>query len=103
MGVPFWHTSLRIWLCCSCGTGHNSSVDLVPGLGTSACCGYSQKRKKNLENIKYQTDVTEQNKTIIELRNTLEGSSIRPNEVEEQISKLEDKAMELTRTAKRKK
>ena len=24
--------------CCSCGIGHSSNSDLIPGLGTSICC-----------------------------------------------------------------
>ena len=44
---PGWSTRLGIWYCCSCGIGHRSSSDSIPGLGTSRCCRYSQKRKKN--------------------------------------------------------
>ena len=28
-----WCSGLRIWCCCSCGTGHSCSSDLIPGLG----------------------------------------------------------------------
>ena len=41
---------------------------------------------------KYQTEV------IMDLKNTVEGFNSRLDEVEEQTSKLEDKAMELTQT-----
>ena len=45
---------------------------------------------KNIE--KYQTEV------IMVLKNTVEGFNSRLDEVEEQTSKLQDKAMELTQT-----
>ena len=38
IGVPWWHSRLRIWCCC-CGAGS------VPGLGTTICKECSQKRK----------------------------------------------------------
>ena len=41
-----WHGGLRIWHCYSCGIGHSCSSDLLPGLGTSICCGCDQKEKK---------------------------------------------------------
>lgn len=41
---------------------------------------------------KYQTEV------IMDLKNRVEGFNSRLDEVEEQTSKLEDKAMELTQT-----
>lgn len=45
-GVPLWHTGLRIWPCHSSGSGHCCSVGSIPGLGTSECCGYGQKRNQ---------------------------------------------------------
>lgn len=45
---------------------------------------------------KYQIGVTELKNTIIEVKNTLEGFSSKLGEAEECISKLDDKAMELT-------
>ena len=44
--VPLWHSRLRMWHCCNCGTGHNCSTDSFPGLGTSICYRCSQKEKK---------------------------------------------------------
>ena len=43
--APLWHR-IRIWYCCSCGTGHNCGMGLIPGPGTSTYCRCSQKRKK---------------------------------------------------------
>ena len=48
-----WCGTLRIWCCCSCGTGHSYGVvcscgsDLTPGLGTSLCsrCSHSKKEE----------------------------------------------------------
>ena len=39
-GVPWWLSRLRIWHCHCCGLGS------IPGPGTSACWGNSQKKKK---------------------------------------------------------
>ena len=41
-----WHSRLRIQHCHSCGVGRSSSLDSVPGLGTSICYRGGQKRKK---------------------------------------------------------
>ena len=30
---------LMVWQCHSCGVGHSCSSNLIPGLGTSICCG----------------------------------------------------------------
>ena len=35
---PALSSGLRIWHCCSCGTGHSSGLDLIPSPGTSVCC-----------------------------------------------------------------
>ena len=52
---------------------------------------HSENDNKDMENIrKYQREVT------TELENTLEGFNSRLYEVEEWISELEDKAMEIT-------
>ena len=54
---------------------------------------HNENFNKETENIrKYQTEI------IIELKNTLQGFNIRIDEVEEQISELEDKTMKLTQT-----
>ena len=54
---------------------------------------HSENFNKEREYIrKYQTEV------ITELKNTLEGFNSTTDEVEEQISKLEKRAMEITRT-----
>ena len=51
----------------------------------------SKNFSKEIENIrKYQTEV------ITEMKNTLEGFSSRLDDVEEPISELKDKTMELT-------
>ena len=53
--------------------------------------GHSENFNKVVKNIrKYQTEV------IVDLKNTVKGFNSRLDEVEEQTSKLEDKAMELT-------
>ena len=41
--------------------------------------------------------------TITEVKNTLEGINSKVNDSEEQISELEDKAMEITATGQKKK
>ena len=38
-----WCSRLRTWHCCGGGRGHSCSWDLITGLGTSMCCGCSQK------------------------------------------------------------
>ena len=65
-----WHSGLMIWLvylaatvqslaqssglrilCChSCGKGCSCGLDLIPCLGTSACCGCGRKRQKSFFN-----------------------------------------------------
>ena len=40
---PVWCHGLRIQHCCGCGSVCNSSVGLIPGLGTSTCCGCGKK------------------------------------------------------------
>ena len=42
-GVPLWLRRLKIWHCHCCGLGHGHGTGLIPGLGTSACCGHGQK------------------------------------------------------------
>ena len=37
--LPAWHSRSRIWCCCSYG------LDLIPGPGTSVCCGCGQKKE----------------------------------------------------------
>ena len=57
----------------------------------------SKNFSKEIENIrKYQTEV------ITEMKNTLEGFSSRLDDVEEPISELKDKTMELTQIEKQK-
>ena len=41
-----WLSGLSFQHCCSCGLGHNCSLDLMPGLGTSYAAGQSKKKKK---------------------------------------------------------
>ena len=46
---PAWSSGLKIHCCCSCGTGHSSSSDWIPGPRTSICHGCDQKwRKKGI-------------------------------------------------------
>ena len=40
--VLLWHSRLRIW-CCHCSLGHCYGASLIPGPGTCACHGCSQK------------------------------------------------------------
>ena len=42
---PLWCSGLRIQHCYSCG-GCSWGSDLIPGLGTSICHGWGQKKKK---------------------------------------------------------
>ena len=43
-----WYNRLRTWHCCNCGVGCCCNLDSIPicGLGTSICCGCSQKERK---------------------------------------------------------
>ena len=43
--VPMWHSGLKIWHCCSCGTGCDCSTVLIPSPGTSTCCSCRKKKK----------------------------------------------------------
>ena len=47
-GVPLQSNRLRIWYCYCSGSGHCYGAGLIPGLGTSTCCGRSQKQQKKL-------------------------------------------------------
>ena len=60
-GVLLWHSGLRIWHCLSCGIGHSCSSDLIPGPGTSICCGWSQK-KTNKNTKKWKNDTKKKKK-----------------------------------------
>ena len=44
--VLLWHSGLRIWHCHYSGSGCCCGVGLIPGLGTSACRGSGQKKKR---------------------------------------------------------
>ena len=47
--VPLWRSGLRIG-CCHCrGLGCCCDAGLIPGTGTSACHGHSQKKKRKKE------------------------------------------------------
>ena len=46
MGVPWWLSGLRTWLCHYCDSGYCCCVGLIPGMGTSTCHWHSQKKKK---------------------------------------------------------
>ena len=37
---------VKIQHCHSCGVGHSFGLDLIPGSGTSLCCGGNLKKKK---------------------------------------------------------
>ena len=41
-----WHSRLRVWHCHCSSSGHCCDVGLIPGLGTSACCGCGPPPKK---------------------------------------------------------
>ena len=45
-----WCSLLRIWHCHSCGIGCRCSLDSIPGLGNSICCGCGVAKKKLLWN-----------------------------------------------------
>lgn len=60
---------------------------------------YTEKFNKEIENIrKCQTELIVLKTTMTKLKNTVEGINNRLDEVGVQISKLEDKAVELTQT-----
>ena len=48
LGIPWWLSGFRIWLCHCCGSDHCCGVCLIPGPGTSACCGSSSPQKNGL-------------------------------------------------------
>ena len=50
--VPLWLSGLRIWHCHYSGSDHCCGVGLIPGLGTFACHGHGQKKKKLNKKIK---------------------------------------------------
>ena len=43
-GFPQWLSGLRILHCHCCGSGHCYGVGLIPGPGTSTCCGHGQNK-----------------------------------------------------------
>ena len=45
-GSPARHTGLTIKHCCSCSLGRNSSLDLIPGLGTPYAFNDQKKKKR---------------------------------------------------------
>lgn len=45
----------RIRHCCSCGVACRSGSDLIPGRGTSMCCGREEKKKK-ISSLKTSSD-----------------------------------------------
>ena len=45
-GVPLGHNGLRTLHCHCSGSGRCCGSGLIPGLGTSTCCGCSKKKKK---------------------------------------------------------
>ena len=47
LGVPWWHSELRIWRCYCCVSGS------IPGSGISASCGHSQEEKEKKKTIKF--------------------------------------------------
>ena len=46
LGVPWWHSRLRIQCCHCCGSDHCCGLGLIPGPRTSICHGSSQKKWK---------------------------------------------------------
>ena len=44
--APLWYSGIRIWCCCSCGTGRNCEVGSIPSLGTSTRCGCDKEKKR---------------------------------------------------------
>ena len=47
LDCPLCHSGLRSQNCHSCGIGHSCSSDLIPGLGTSICCGCGHKKQNH--------------------------------------------------------
>lgn len=49
LGIPLWHSGLKI-RCYHCsGSGHGCSLGLIPGWGTSTCCGRGQNKQNPKE------------------------------------------------------
>ena len=48
---PTWHSAFRIWHSCSCGVGHSSGSDLIPGRELLCAAGASIKEKKNVRDM----------------------------------------------------
>lgn len=64
---------------------------------------HNEKFNKEIENIrKYQTEVMKLKNTMVELKKYADGFNSRLKEAEERISKLGEKAMELTQTEQKK-
>ena len=53
-GIPCWLSRLRVRCCHGCGLDGSCGTGLIPGLGTSACCGGSQKKKKEKQKQTYR-------------------------------------------------
>ena len=49
IGDPLWLSGLRIQHCHCNGLGYCCGMGLIPGLGTSACPRYGQKKSPKLE------------------------------------------------------
>lgn len=62
LGVPLWHSRLRIWHSHCRGSGHHCGAGSIPGPGTSTCHEHGQKRTKNKNKTNKQKT---QNKTLI--------------------------------------
>ena len=52
------HGGFRIQSCFTCGIGHNSGLDSVPGLGTPCAVGWP--KKKTIKNQKTKTNYSNQ-------------------------------------------
>ena len=51
------HSELRIWYCRSCGIGHNSGSDAIPGLGTPYTVGVAKKQGEKKKKRVYLSKV----------------------------------------------
>ena len=83
MEVPLWPSRLKIHHCCSCGTGHNCSMGLIPGLGTSTYYRHTHPPTKTPTKTE-KTKLTNQTKTNKQTNKTskwIKDLNVRPDTI----------------------
>ena len=57
IGIPWWHSGLRIWHYQSCGMGDSCGAASVPGPGISTCYTHSQRGENMISVIRENTNL----------------------------------------------